>query len=325
MAASIAIRAIYGYKAESADDPFVKRAEESMVAFSDLRYLPTWFPFIRFHRHAQYVRHLKHAAETAPFEYVLKQMANNTAEESFTSKLLRTEEGHLVDQTTQDDVKNLAGGLYGAASDTTAAGIKSFFLAITLDPDAQTKAQEEIAAYTHGQRRMILPADRPNLPYTSALVRELLRWHPITGLVAHQTTQDDCNIVLEGKTHRIPAGSMVLANVWKMLHDPSVYLEPDLFKPERYLVENPPPGPESYAFGFGRRICPGIHVAQHSMWIAISNTLANFTISKAKDESGVQIVPEERYTTGVASHPLPFKCSTVPRDGCKEWLRELFE
>ncbi|KAG9084300.1 hypothetical protein FS749_005325 [Ceratobasidium sp. UAMH 11750] len=109
------------------------------------------------------------------------------------------------------------------------------------------------------------------------------------------------------------------------MHNPEVYPEPERFKPERYLAENPPPEPESYAFGFGRRACPGIHIAQQSMWISISNTLANFMITKAKDENGVDITPEERYSAGLISHPLPFKCSITPREGCEEWLREVAE
>lgn len=39
----------------------------------------------------------------------------------------------------------------------------------------------------------------------------------------------------------------------QILHNPDVYHEPERFMPDRYLVVNPPPDPESYAFGFGRR------------------------------------------------------------------------
>ncbi|KAG8698709.1 hypothetical protein FRC09_007076 [Ceratobasidium sp. 395] len=106
------------------------------------------------------------------------------------------------------------------------------------------------------------------------------------------------------------------------MHDPKVYPEPSRFMPERYLVANPPPEPETYAFGFGRRICPGIATTQQTLWIAISNVLANLYIRKSKDENGVEITPEERYSTDLSSHPLPFVCTVTPREGCKEWLQE---
>ncbi|KAG8765508.1 hypothetical protein FRC12_007457 [Ceratobasidium sp. 428] len=87
------------------------------------------------------------------------------------------------------------------------------------------------------------------------------------------------------------------------MHDPAVYDQPERFIPERYLVANPPPDPENYAFGFGRRICPGMHIAHQSMWISISNTLANFTITKAKTKDGLEITPEELYSVGIISAP----------------------
>ncbi|KAG8738759.1 hypothetical protein FRC12_016573 [Ceratobasidium sp. 428] len=95
--------------------------------------------------------------------------------------------------------------------------------------------------------------------------------------------------------------------------------------PERYLIEHPPPAPENYAFGFGRRSCPGIHVAEQSMWIAVSNTLAKFIITGAKGADGQEITPEENSSAGFASHPLPFKCTITPRAGCEEWLRVVTE
>ncbi|KAG8769166.1 hypothetical protein FRC12_005129 [Ceratobasidium sp. 428] len=313
LAARIAMRIAYGYKVDSADDRFVQNAEEVMAGFSDamtpgkwfvnflplLRYVPAWFPLATFQRRAQYLKALDQVTQTEPFEYVLKQMDAGTAEDSFVSKLLRNEDGQLVDDETKALVKGVASSLYGAGSDTTVSGIRSFFLAMTLYPEVQARAQAEISTYLAGRHRMILSADRLNLPYTSALVRELFRWHPIVPLIGHQSSDsDDCNVVSRGETYRIPARSLVAGNIWKMMHDPDVYPEPDKFKPSRYLVENPPPDPENYAFGFGRRICPGIHIAQQSMWISISNILANFMITKAKDESGLEITPEERYSVG---------------------------
>ncbi|KAG9081024.1 hypothetical protein FRC06_005898 [Ceratobasidium sp. 370] len=258
MAASIAIRIAYGYKVDSADDHFVQCAEELMAAFSDgkhmlsspakwavnvlplLRYLPEWFPLAAFQRRAQYVRRLDTVTKAETFEYVVKQMLEGTAEDSFTSKLLQPEDGQPIDDETKEQIKSIAATLYGAGSDTTVSGVQSFFLAMTLYPDVQAKAQAEITEYLRQRSingdspRMILPADRPNLPYTSGLAQEILRWHPI-----------------------------------------------------------------NYVFGFGRRICPGLHIAQQSMWISISNTLANFMITKTRDENGLEITPEERYSSGI--------------------------
>ncbi|KAG8694538.1 hypothetical protein FRC09_009780 [Ceratobasidium sp. 395] len=144
---------------------------------------------------------------------------------------------------------------------------------MTLYPDVQAKAQAEITAYLKqrliddpSSSRFLMPEDRSKLPYTGALVRELLRWHPVANIIPHQSGSEDDTIISEGKTYRIPADTLVIVNS--------------------------------------------------------CNTLANFNTTKAKDENGWEVIPEERYTNDIISHPLPFLCRITPRDGCKEWLRE---
>ncbi|KAG8714315.1 hypothetical protein FRC09_017763 [Ceratobasidium sp. 395] len=303
MAASISIRISYGYKVQSTDDRFVASAEKFMAWLSDGML------------QGPFLKDFTVGHENEPFEYVLDQMAKGIAEDSFTSRLLQPEDGQPVDEETKVFVKGLASDLYSAGSDTTVSGVQSFFLAMTLYPNVQAKAQAEIDAYPsqrladNNDSKMILPADRQNLPYTSALVREVLRWHPIVNMIGRFTgNEDDGILVSGGKTYRIPAQSSVVANIWDILHNPGVYEEPERFVLERFLIENPPPEPENYTFGFGR-----------------SNTLVNFTVTKAKDVNGSEIIPEERYSLGPISHPLPFMCSIKPREGCEEWLRDVEE
>jgi cytochrome P450 len=54
----------------------------------------------------------------------------------------------------------------------------NFFLAMTLHPEAQRMAQAELDRVI-GTDRLPCLADRVNLPYTDALVKEVFRWHPI--------------------------------------------------------------------------------------------------------------------------------------------------
>ncbi|KAF8600720.1 cytochrome P450 [Ceratobasidium sp. AG-I] len=343
LAAGIAIRIAYGYRVDSYQDPFVQTAEGVMSAFSDalapgrwpvemfppLRYLPDWFPFIKFKKQVAEWKKIDRAHRDRPFAYVEEQMAKGIAEVCFTSKLLQNEDGSPADDETKQRIKMVAASLYAAGSDTTVSVVQSFFLAMTLYPNVQAKAQAEIKEYfkehsiNSNSPRLITPAERPNLPYTSALVRELLRWHPVITMVAHRSSDVDDEIVIPGgNTYRIPARTLILANIWRMLHNPDLFPEPERFMPERYLRENLPQELETCAFGYGRRLCPGMHIAQQSMWISISNTLASFSIKKSGDEKGMEITPEERYTNGIISHPVPFVCQIVPIEGRESWLRE---
>ena len=113
----------------------------------------------------------------------------------------------------------------------------------------------------------------------------------------------------------MPAGTTVIANAWcvelrltrirllkprrAMLHDETVFPEPDKFKPERFL--GPITKCPDAAFGFGRRTCPGRFMARSSLWIGIASVLAAFKISPKLDEHGKPILPEEKYDAGLIS------------------------
>ncbi|PSS30979.1 hypothetical protein PHLCEN_2v2504 [Hermanssonia centrifuga] len=92
-------------------------------------------------------------------------------------------------------------------------------------------------------------------------------------------------------------------------HNPAVFTDPQEFRPERFL--NPDdkdqhelsaedessskvrPNPDKlYAFGFGRRICPGMHLANNSLFIAAATLLWACDITNALDEDGNAIIPD---------------------------------
>ncbi|KAI0310500.1 cytochrome P450 [Amylostereum chailletii] len=105
-------------------------------------------------------------------------------------------------------------------------------------------------------------------------------------------------------------------DTWRILHNPESYPDPESFKPERFLKDDGTLNTDdvSAAFGFGRRICVGMHLARSTVWLAIAYTLATFNIDKAKDERGDEIPVEVNYSDGVVIHPGPFKCSVTLRD-----------
>ena len=76
-------------------------------------------------------------------------------------------------------------------------------------PEAQKKAQAEIDAVV-GRDRLPSLADRPQLPYITAVMNEVFRWSPVAPLaIPHSAMQDD---VYQG--YLIPKGSLVIPNIW---------------------------------------------------------------------------------------------------------------
>jgi len=86
-----------------------------------------------------------------------------------------------------------------------------------------------------------------------------------------------------------------------MLHDPEFYPDPFIFDPERHI---PGPGkvvqrdPRKVCFGFGRRVCPGMYLAEASLFSCFAMSLAVFDIEKAT-ENGVPITPAHENTSGI--------------------------
>ncbi|KAG8701978.1 hypothetical protein FRC09_005024 [Ceratobasidium sp. 395] len=178
------------------------------------------------------------------------------------------------------------------------------------NPAAQATAQAEIERVV-GTSRLPTYTDRESLPYVEAIYKEVLRWQSLTPLgTPHKYTarSDD-----DYKGMRIPANSTVIANIWAILRNPLTYRDPDTFNPDRHLGVNPEPNPEDVAFGFGRRRCPGIHVAQSSVWLSIVLTLATYKIAPAVDEDGKAKLPSLQYSNTAIIHPPPFECKITPR------------
>ena len=65
---------------------------------------------------------------------------------------------------------------------------------------------------------------------------------------------------------------------------------------------------DHWTFGAGRRLCPGIHVAERTLFLAMARILWAFDIGKAKDASGNEIdIVQDEVTQSIAARPLPFK------------------
>lgn len=83
------------------------------------------------------------------------------------------------------------------------------------------------------------------------------------------------------------------------MRDEDLFPSPSLFQPERFLPQaaNSNTHPRinlkefDLPFGFGRRICPGMHLGLNSLYITISRMLWAFDIKPAKDQFGADLLP----------------------------------
>ncbi|KAH9067504.1 cytochrome P450 [Lactarius vividus] len=315
MAGQVILAIAYGIDVRPQGDPYVALAEKALHAVSLassmggglfdlvpwLIHMPHWFPGASFKREGQNWKPYVTAMIDEPYAFVQAALVDGTANSSVAATLAT----QLNDKSTTEDIrlaKILPGNMYLGGADTTVAALQTFFLAMTLYPEVQRAAHAEIDAVL-GDSRLPDFSDEDKLPYVSAVLKEVLRWHPVAPLgIPHRVTKGD---VYEG--YFIPAGSIVIGNAWAIMHDTTIFPEHSRFQPERWLAPGAPAFPDA-AFGFGRRECPGRFMARESVWAAIVGVLAAFEISPVEDDP-----PKELFASGIVAYPEPFKCLVHPR------------
>ncbi|KAN0135790.1 Cytochrome P450 [Lactarius tabidus] len=265
-----------------------------------LRHIPSWVPWLSYEPLAQKGRELSRRIMNEPIDFVKNAMQDGTAVPSLAREQLL-------------EVESLNGPEYHAQEDVVKRVLGSMY------QEVQKRAQAQIDSVISRDR---LPTfeDRSRLPYIEAICKELLRWQINLPLGFPHASSEDC--VYRGLF--IPKGSITITNSWAILHDPELYPDPETFKPERFLNEDGTFRDDptiSLAFGAGKRICPGRHLVDTTLFIVTARVLAVFSVTKARDENGHEIP----VTTTVQAHsaltrPVEFECSITPRDKVAEDL-----
>ncbi|KAF9450374.1 cytochrome P450 [Macrolepiota fuliginosa MF-IS2] len=329
----------YGIPVEDPHDPLITNAEivldaiiEAMVPgkflvdmIPALQYVPEWFPGAGWKRRANYVKKVNRLVSWGPFNAVKENLERGTAVPSVAVSMIEGIENKpgLNRAEEEEIIMNASATAFAGGSDTTVIMVEAFFLAMIMYPEVQKKAQDELDAVLGGRLPDI--NDRTSLPYINALVKELLRWHLVTPLgVPHAIVQAD-----EYDGFYIPKGTIVIGNSWSsitrsLLHDPDVFDEPMRLMPERYLKGgqlNPKVrDPWDFSFGYGRRVCPGRHIADMSLFVVITSVLTVFDIKPPLDDEGMPMEPKAEFTPYLISAPVPFQVRILPRSKKAEIL-----
>ncbi|KAJ3490425.1 hypothetical protein NLI96_g1432 [Meripilus lineatus] len=346
------VRIIYGRSVEDIYDEYVTTAQVAVEGFTlthtpgafwveffpFLRYAPSWVPGATFKKVASYYRTHVERMRDGPFEAVKRAMKTGVPLEGVAyDAISKAQErpGDSASSSVEEEVaRNVLGVAYSggislhistyrhvgifthtwtmptAGTDTTTSAAQFFVAAMGVFPEVQRKAQAELDNVI-GPSRLPDMDDYDSLPYIRSVALESMRWMPVVPFgLSHMVIADD-----EYKGHRIPKGSVIIPNAWKMLHDPEEYPSPEVFNPDRFLkdgkIDPSVRNPLTIAFGFGRRICPGRHLSSNSLFLFIASLLHVYNVEAilGKDGKPVEVKP----TSGVISVPETVACKLVPR------------
>ncbi|KAJ0414966.1 cytochrome P450 [Aspergillus carlsbadensis] len=323
LAAAIILKITYGYSIDRTGvDPLVELIEHAMehlsLAFVPCSWiidaipaidrLPEGFPGLPYRKTAREWKAVNEAAAEIPYAFVQRQMAKGSHRPSYVSNLL---ESDLKTRTEDEEaIKWTAVSLYAAGSDSTVAILTSVILALVMFPEVQVRAQEEIDRVT-GSDAARLPtfSDREHMPYIDGIVKEAWRWNPVGPMgLTHKSEED-----IIYKDYLIPKDAYLLPSLWWFLHDPKMYSDPEVFKPERYMAPLNEPDPGDLAFGYGRRACAGRYFADASVYVAVVQMLAVFRFEKLRNAQGREIEVKLEAIPGMVNKPKPFEFAVEPR------------
>ncbi|EOA14337.1 hypothetical protein CARUB_v10027515mg [Capsella rubella] len=159
-------------------------------------------------------------------------------------------------------------------TDTSLHVIEFAMAELLHNPDIMKRAQQELEKVV-GKDKVVEEYHISKLPYILAIMKETLRLHTIAPLLlAHRPSQ---TTVVGGFT--IPKDSKIFINAWAIHRNPNVWEDPLKFDPDRFLDKSCDFNGNGFSylpFGSGRRICPGMAMAQRVVLYNIATFLHSF-------------------------------------------------
>ncbi|KAF5951471.1 hypothetical protein HYC85_009415 [Camellia sinensis] len=187
---------------------------------------------------------------------------------AFYSEDGRKEDGDEL-KITKDNIKALIMDVMFGGTETVASAIEWSMAELMKNREDLKKVQQELADVV-GLDRKVNESDLENLPYFKSVIKETLRLHPPIPLLLHETSVD---AAVAG--FGIPAKSRVMINAWAINRDKDSWVDPDSFKPSRFLNGGAPDFKgsnfEFLPFGSGRRSCPGMQLGLYAMELAVAH------------------------------------------------------
>ncbi|XP_068635965.1 flavonoid 3'-monooxygenase CYP75B137-like [Aristolochia californica] len=206
-----------------------------------------------------------------------QKRGNTERTRDFLQILLKIQEsGDPKAPLSRSHFKSLLMDLVLAGNDTTWTTMEWAMTEVMKHPEVMKKAQEELDKVV-GKNHPVEETHLAHLHYVNAFVKEVLRLHPVVPLMLPRTPSQ--STTLGG--FMVPKASRVLVNMWAIQRDPAAWESPEKFRPERFLTAT---GKREFTgndfhyfpFGSGRRICPGMALAERMLMYVMATLLHSF-------------------------------------------------
>ena len=198
----------------------------------------------RFHR-------ARERLDTTIYRMIAERRASGEDKGDLLSMLLLAQDEEGEGSMTDTQVRDEALTLFLAGHETTANALTWAWYLLSQHHEAETRFHAELDQVLGGRAPSV--EDLMRLPYTTGILSETLRLYPPAWGIGRRTLED---VELGG--FPIARGKVVLMSPYVTHRDSRWFPDPDAFRPERWLTEDPTrPKFAYFPFGGGARVCIG--------------------------------------------------------------------
>ncbi|KAI8982617.1 cytochrome P450 [Pilobolus umbonatus] len=309
--------ALFGIRFETMDDPKYHEIADIPISIAKLlavgRDISTFLPAFSFLKvfftdYALEMRDYVANVRDPTMRKLIKE-----AHEREGHNLVKAVKEERIDISPEDEIVFFVDLLLGG-TDTTATSLSWACAILCHHRDVQDKMYEEIKKFTNKHGRYPTFHERNETPYIFSTMRECMRYRPaFIFIVPHSNTKD---VVVDG--YFIPKDSMINVCVDNMNRNPMIYSDPEKFIADRFMNNHKSmmaaangklEERDQYGFGWGRRICPGIYLAELEMYSAFTRLFSQCIIEAAGELPDL-VKPA---LSNLISQPAPYKAKFTRR------------
>ncbi|KAE8681799.1 ER lumen protein retaining receptor family protein isoform 1 [Hibiscus syriacus] len=239
---------------------------------------------------------------------------NNDDDQNFIHVMLskiKDDDESIYGHRRENIIKATITMLIAAGIETTAIAMTWMLSNLMNNRHALKRAQQELDLKI-GRRRWAEESDMEELVYLQAIIKETLRLYPPAPLLIPHVPMEDCCV----GGYRIPKGTRLFVNAWKLHRDPRIWSNPEEFEPERFLTnhENVDVLGQNFelvSFGSGRRSCPGTNWALQAIRLTMARLLQGFDL-KTPLNAPVDMT-EDQSASATMTKATPLQLVLTPR------------
>ncbi|KAK5640624.1 hypothetical protein RI129_011435 [Pyrocoelia pectoralis] len=216
---------------------------------------------------------------------------------------MKSEEG-LSSNFTKDQLLMVCLDLFVAGAHSTSSTLDYAFLMMLLHDDIQMKVQAVLDSNFPKDHKFTYP-DWRKIPYIQAVLLEVQRYCSVIPIASRRVYKD---VVLEG--YKIPKDTTVLLNLQSVLMDKSIWGDPEVFRPDRFLDDDRVTTHDEFVpFSTGRRRCLGEPFARTCLFIFFVEILRKYSIVPVKNKP----LPTATPSPGIISLPQRYTAQFMRR------------